>query len=993
LGERFRFSIGPKTFAWIDRPSVRSGSCEVRLRIEGDQWSITGPFATREGDLKGDRPVVTGFFSGLDLRRNAHPSISVTTQAFGAQPTVRQTIAWVLSTICALAALVLVAVPRPRRVGGRGLAEVGVSLARSLRPVDGLVTALLLTWWIVGPVLFDDGWVKARQTNYDVSGGFSNYYTTFGSNLPLDFWVEWLQHWVVGNFDTLVVLRLPALAFLAATWIVCRWGLGRLLRSTGRESAGAEWALGITFSLNALSWAVTLRPEPVVALILMAVLVCAVRFVERPSAAPLAIASVLVALALSAHPAGLVTLAPLFVIARRIVAWGRAADWVVPAVVGAAGLALLIVLVTVSSDLSQRMLEARLVHISGDATVSWRDELLRYQFLGAEATTLRRQSVALMIVAVLAYLSRPERGRRLLLDLPAASLGVALLLLIATPSKWAWHFGALAGLSAMAVAAEVTRLCTRNTTLRWPVRPFLATMAIVLVIGWSWYPRPNWSSGLDLRTLEWMLDIEPRFPLVKLVSLSPLFVLGVAMVVVLLRRGMHGLWRVPSAFVAWLVPLAVLPLVAFNVTMLVADAVETPGWTLARQNLESLSGDAGCGLAEDTTTTEPSSLEPLRAAEIGEASATAGRWTPPSPLAGLGRFSLFTGAQSNSLATPWYALPPAPGRVGFFVSAVVGDGDSETVEARWGRRVKGKIRPTSVPVQARTLPSESCYESGALRRFPNGRLALHLRRIDGATRDGWAIEGVGYVTESEFGQLVNGAEVVSAPEGPGFEPATLPTCETGAEPEALGPAPPLARTRPRVASRSFRGDRVSVPSSDTTRSETIAWTFLPEGRLPQRPPDADVVQLILRSDAHPPRAVATTGAVSYRTTSLEAMIASGSAPPLVWPNLILYMPCTRLPLLARGIVEVPSVLVSQGGLWPIELETSPFHGALDLYVLRDLSAGDSNVEPEAMHVYWVDHNIPGTALAPAVAAPPDATVISHGDSRTESTKIGLPEPR
>jgi hypothetical protein len=66
---------------------------------------------------------------------------------------------------------------------------------------------------------------------------------------------------------------------------------------------------------------------------------------------------------------------------------------------------------------------------------------------------------------------------------------------------------------------------------------------------------------------------------------------------------------------------------------------------------------------------------------------------------------------------------------------------------------------------------------------------------------------------------------------------------------------------------------------------------------------------------------------------------------------------------------VPTVLIGRSGQWPIEFETSPFNGVLDLYALRDLSVGDSEVEPEAMNVLWVDRRIEGAGVAPLVARP------------------------
>ena len=80
------------------------------------------------------------------------------------------------------------------------------------------------------------------------------------------------------------------------------------------------------------------------------------------------------------------------------------------------------------------------------------------------------------------------------------------------------------------------------------------------------------------------------------------------------------------------------------------------------------------------------------------------------------------------------------------------------------------------------------------------------------------------------------------------------------------------------------------------------------------------------------------------------------------------MPCARLPRLAGGVAQVPTLVVAHSDLIAIERSTGPFHGLSDLYRFRDLGVADSKVDPNGMTVLWVDRRIPGAALAPAVAA-------------------------
>ena len=106
---------------------------------------------------------------------------------------------------------------------------------------------------------------------------------------------------------------------------------------------------------------------------------------------------------------------------------------------------------------------------------SWRDELGRYTSVDFSpyATPLRRVSVVLIGLAVLGLATRRTREGRLL-DLPGMMLVSALLLLVLTPSKHPWHFGALTGLVTLAIGAEVTRLCREHAERTgWEVRPYL----------------------------------------------------------------------------------------------------------------------------------------------------------------------------------------------------------------------------------------------------------------------------------------------------------------------------------------------------------------------------------------------------------------------------------------------------------------------------------------------------------------------------------------
>jgi arabinosyltransferase B len=702
-------------------PGEDGSECAYTVRLADGRWSLAGPEgAVAEGAIDA-MPYVSGVFSELDLRAGTPPALELTTAVHGSDPAAWQTVAWVVAALCAVAALLLAA------FGGR---RPSWAVARvRLHPADAVVAVSLVAWWIVAPVFFDDGWVTARQRAFASSGGFSEYYAAFAGNQPLGYWLEWLQHWLSEATAALLVLRVPALLCLAAIWVLCRWITARAAPGSG---PAVVWALACTFLVAAFSWGMTLRPEPVVALLVAGVLACTVRFRERESAAPLALAGVLVALALAAHPAGIVTFAPLLVVAPQLYGWAREQLATAAAVVLGSG-ALLITLAAVGADLDRRRLDAQAIGTYG-STDSWRDEILRYSSLLASGpgTPLRRLSVGLIALVVLAYVLRRRREHRPLLDLAAPALAVALVLFVATPSKWSWHFGTLIGLVAVGAACETARLLDEGRRAEgWSARPFLALGAATLVAAWSPGLRHEWMT-LDLRTLEWTLGFERGlFTVPKLAALVPIAVLGGAVLLALVR-GRQRVYAAPWRAAAWTAPALAVPLLVFTTGVLAADAAKTDSWTLTGQNLETLAGDLECGLADDAVVAATASMRPLPAVER-RASALP-PWAPEGPLEGLPLhyLDLVDGRLDDS--TPWFRAPSAP--VGVFVSGT--PAAPSGLEVEWGRARGDEIEALSrEPVSALTAPEEAVpwrfFPEGELPARPDGADALRLRLSTGAS--------------------------------------------------------------------------------------------------------------------------------------------------------------------------------------------------------------------------------------------------------------------
>jgi Mycobacterial cell wall arabinan synthesis protein len=676
--------VGDDVLARARFPAGTTGDtgCAFRLHLEGGSWWLYGgpDDLERAGRLL-RMPTVTGLFSGLELGSDVAPSIDVTTKAHASRTTLRQTLAWAIALLAIGSALLLIALGGRR---GRSLTSVARSALTGMRhagPADAVVGLVLVGWLVIAPAFWDDGHILTTQRMFSSSDGFSFYYSVFGANVPLGYWLDWTRHWLAESSSSLLVLRLPALLCLAATWVVCRWMLSRLVGPGAPGRQVALWALTCAFLTGALAWGMTLRPEPAIALIAAVVMACAFRFRQRETAAPLVWIAILVPLALTAHHTGVVTLAPLLAIAPALIRWTRA-RWRDAAIIVTASAGLFLVLAFIGSDFAQRRADAELTRANSEGlTAGWHEEATRY-FLLADApygTTLRRASVALIALAVVAFVARPRRARRNgLLDFPAITLLCALGLLVLTPSKWPWHFGAVLAIAAVAVAAESARVREQaRGSQRWSQWPFFAVAAACAAAAWSWTLRTSWG-GVDLRTLDWTPELESWVPVSHLASALPLLLLAAALVRAR-YRGASQLPAIPWRVASWTAPLVSVPLIVFTAAVLIADMVKTPGWTLARQNLEAVWRDQGCGLADDLDVPHWRSVEPLRTV-TGSDTSPGGAWSS-SPIARLPQFSLTPG-ESGSAKTPWFLLR-AGRRTGVLVSPTARASDRLALE--WGR--------------------------------------------------------------------------------------------------------------------------------------------------------------------------------------------------------------------------------------------------------------------------------------------------------------------
>jgi arabinosyltransferase C len=591
-GRLLRVAVGARTLATVAWPPP-AGPCPGRLLIRHGVLEV-GSRTVRVGSgYPGGMPSVSGLFSELDLRKLRGFRVEVRTGTYATTPSARQLAAVILAVLLLLAALTLV-------VRGHGIDRRRLRRP-SIARVDGVVVVVLLAWLVLSPVFVDDGWVVARQRAYADTDAFSNLYDSYGANLPLIYWLEWLQHWLTGSTAQLLLLRIPSLLAILAGWALARWCLGRAWG--GAPPRAATWTLAAGYLLLAMAWCMTLRPEPIVGLLTVAALAAALSFVRRPGALPLVAGIVLAALAPSAHPAGVAALAPLLAISRHVIRWARATGNTATAVaIALGGVSLVILLVFLDTDLETWQRQRRLLEHSEFYRAPWWSEWDRYTVLiqNGWGTPIRIMSTILPLLVVLSFALRRGASLPKHLALPAQSLAVALVLLVLTPDKSPYHLGAIAGIVAVAAAVESGRFAARQAAAgRSTVGPVLAVLVLFLAVLYSWSQTFTWGS-LDLQTTSWSRAFELLAP-VPVVALAML----AAAALLSIRRNRRGrgagaggtLWLVA----AWMLPVGVASLVAATAGILIRDAAAADGWSPARQYLGALAGRGDCGLAESLT--------------------------------------------------------------------------------------------------------------------------------------------------------------------------------------------------------------------------------------------------------------------------------------------------------------------------------------------------------------------------------------------------------
>lgn len=698
--------------------AVRSGGTDLpaqQIPASGDcAWefasSAAGTTLRLDGEVVVDeaadlRPAVAGVFTAAGDPGGLTAAVTADT-VFQTSPTVLKIALAVLAVLALAGALVLVA--RRERVpvaAGTPPADPATGPGRPgrglVRPaVDAVVVGVLAVWTVIGPMTVDDGYIAGIIRSRDENGYVGNVYRWFNApEAPFGWHYELLDLWSVISQSTLW-MRIPSSLLGIATWLLIGRGL---LPRLGTFTSG-RWVYAVAAAVFALWWLPTnlgLRPESWVAAGLAAVMVLVERAVRRGRLTPVLIGLVVAGATLAVTPTGAVAFVPFLAAAVPILRLARTSPVGLPALTVAAAAAAGTVVLFVFADQSLAgVLEAQRVRGELPGALPWSAEPERWYLLlsngDLQGSLGRRVPVLLALVAVVGIVWQRLSGRwpddvdRSAAGRAVAVLGLSLVVLLATPTKWTMHFSALVpvgtaliviavhlyGREPAGAAAGSGRMPTRTLA-----RTAAATVVVLMVGAQSWAGLNRWAYLSDLG-VPWN-DIPPELFGLSFSSMFLILAVLVALVataaVVWARSGDRDDVRVPLARFLPSAGLVAVGLVLLTVALQLGSFVQS---TRVQRGSYSLAADAAatvggepCGLAEELRAeADPTAGLLAPAAGVtgepvldGFVAVADGR-TPTGPDLALAGAELpgwaatgHTGQDGNGaarLVTGWYELPP-----------------------------------------------------------------------------------------------------------------------------------------------------------------------------------------------------------------------------------------------------------------------------------------------------------------------------------------------
>jgi arabinosyltransferase A/arabinosyltransferase B/arabinosyltransferase C len=448
----------------VARTTQPSGACKLEIRSNPDGTAVTlngQPISDVAGDV---RPVVAGAFTEGEPRPGLRLQL-VTDTRFQTTMTPVKAALGALSVLALLGALLTVARLDNRSDRTRRLPTVLPQRWWRPRAVDTMVIGGLGLWAVIGPINIDDGYIAGIVRTRETNGYVGNLHRWLNApEAPFGWFYELYHLWSQISVAPLW-MRIPSTVLGVLCWLLLSRALLPRLGAFAARPA-TVWVAAAVFGLWWLPFNLGLRPEPWIAVAGLITVLAVERAVVTRRLLPVLMGLVVAAAATAVTPTGIITFTPFL---AGLVPLLRALRQRRPELPGLALLVLLVaapssaLLLAFGDQTLASVAEATRIRKLVGGDLPWHREIERYSNLLAQGSVegplQRRMPVLLTLLGLagIAWFLTARRAKGLARG-PVARVSLTLVLslvaLTFTPTKWTYHFGALAGVgSAVLVVA------------------------------------------------------------------------------------------------------------------------------------------------------------------------------------------------------------------------------------------------------------------------------------------------------------------------------------------------------------------------------------------------------------------------------------------------------------------------------------------------------------------------------------------------------------
>ncbi|MDO5032579.1 arabinosyltransferase domain-containing protein [Corynebacterium sp.] len=516
------FSLTPKQVAALPEDAL----LKIDATGEGTTVRVGKHTTTTEDDV---RPQVTGVYTEIDdtpenlaaLTKDGLDIHVEINSRFTSSPTLIKTLAMWLGVAMALVSLVCIA--RIDRLDGKKFSVLPETW-KQVRPLDGVVAAILGFWHIFGSNTSDDGFILTMGRVSEHATYMANYYRWYGvPEAPFGTPYYDLIAALTKISSASAFVRLPALISALLIWFILSREILPRFGSVINDRRLAHWTAALMFLAFWLPYNNGIRPEPIVALGVMLTWASFERSIATRRLLPAAVGTIIATITLAAGPTGLfavgvflVSLPHLF---RFMSERAPQVGWMAMiAPFLACGTAIMVA--AFGDQTLATVLESTRVRSEVGPSLPWYSEYVRYTTLfqqSVDGSLTRRFAMFTMLfclgLIVFAFVKDrrvvgAEVGptQRLLLI-----VGLSAFFLMFTPTKWTHHFGIYAGVAG--VIAALGAVVLSQIAMRSPRARTFSIAAVIFLLaislaGWNawWYVSsfgiPWWDRTVQYKAVE-----------------------------------------------------------------------------------------------------------------------------------------------------------------------------------------------------------------------------------------------------------------------------------------------------------------------------------------------------------------------------------------------------------------------------------------------------------------------------------------------------------